>query len=98
MFWWVPDPEAVAEKGLSSNTSCSIAHESKYYFNLKKVLHKNWFSRSLLYNRVLGLFPMYSGASGGDEDLGELGLFSLAERVMLDQHLANISPLLHKVR
>ena len=31
---------------------------------------------------------MYSGASGGDE----LGLFSFTERVLLDQHLANISP------
>ena len=27
-------------------------------------------------------------------DRGELGLFSFTERVMLDQHLANISPLL----
>ena len=59
----------------------------------KKFQYKNWLSRLLLYNRVLGYFLMYSGASGGDESWRvRFGFFYRTSYVGLTsrQHLATV--------
>ena len=49
------------------DNSCSVLAMN---VNAKEGLtFKYWLRHLLLYNRIIGYFPMYSGASGGNETL-----------------------------
>ena len=73
-----------------------IFNDMKIIFNDMKIIFNDMkMAQPLtLYNQVLGYFPMYSGSSRWHREPGELNKFSFSEQVMLDQHLANILPLL----